>query len=257
MTTLDVTTPDGTVPVMVDDRGSGRTLLLLHGGAGPASVAVFAEMLVSRGERVVTPTHPGFGGTPRPEAVAGAAALAEVYDGLLDALDLTDVVVVGNSLGGWVAAELVLRENPRIAALVLVDAVGLAHPTEPIVDFFALTMDEVVELSYHESNRDRARADLAALPDEARAAMPGNRAALFAYGGSSMADETLSARLTAIAVPTLIVWGAADHIAPVSHAHLYTEAIPGAELDLIDEAGHLPQIETPDRLADDILRFAG
>ncbi len=90
--------------------------------------------------------------------------LAGLYLRLLDNLDLHDVTVVGNSLGGWIAAETALAHSDRISSVVLVDAVGLASSSDPIVDFFSLTMDEVVDLSYHPSHRAAARAAQQALP---------------------------------------------------------------------------------------------
>jgi len=86
--------------------------------------------------------------------------------------------------------------------------------------------------------------------------MAANRAALQAYGGATMDDATLLERLPAIAIPTLVVWGEADRMIPVEHGHAYAEAIPGAELRLIREAGHLPQLETPELLARLVWGFA-
>ncbi len=86
--------------------------------------------------------------------------------------------------------------------------------------------------------------------------MAGNRSALLTYGGVAMADPALAGRLPSITAPTLIVWGAADRIVAPSHGRAYAEAIHGATLRVIDEAGHLPQIETPDVLADVIWDFA-
>ena len=254
-TTHTVTTDAGLVTITVTDQGQGPTILLLHGGAGPQSVAAFATLLAEvHDARVLTVTHPGFGGTPRPDHLDSIAELAALYTELLDQLDLVDVTVVGNSLGGWTAAEMGLRGSSRISSIVLVDAVGLHLPSAPIVDFFSLTMDQVTELSYYEPERHRM--DLANLPDAARQLMAGNRAALLAYGGTAMADDTLLGRLPRLALPTLVVWGAADRVAPPAHGHAYAAAIPDARLDLIDTAGHLPQLETPDRLATDVRAFA-
>src|ERR1700761_6329082 len=97
------------------EAGSGRPVLLLHGGAGPQSVTGFADLLAERGHvHVIAPTRPGFSGTPRPESLTTVRGLAELYAGLLDDLDLTDVTVIGNSVGGWITAELALLGSRRI-----------------------------------------------------------------------------------------------------------------------------------------------
>src|SRR5262245_31959618 len=133
----------GRVEVSVDDRGAGPAYLLLHGGAGPRSVADFADRLAdSRSARVFVPTHPGFGGTERPATLRTVRDLAAVYVALLDRLELTDVTVVGNSVGGWIAAEMAVSGSPRIERMVIVDGVGIEVPGHPVVDFFALTFPQ-------------------------------------------------------------------------------------------------------------------
>src|SRR5580658_2051964 len=112
MTTPTDTTPTtvvlqvaglGSIDVTFAEQGSGRPFLLLHGGAGFQSVAGFAGLMAESNEvRVITPTHPGFGGTSRPELLTNPAGLASVYVELLNHLDFDDVVVVGNSVGGWI-----------------------------------------------------------------------------------------------------------------------------------------------------------
>src|SRR5690349_18752288 len=142
------------VPLTVDEAGSGRPFLLLHGGAGPASFLGFASQLAEqRPARVLVPTNPGFNGTPRPDGLADVRALAELYVALLDQLDLRDVTVVGNSIGGWVAAELALLASPRVTGVVIMNGVGLVVPGHPVADFFALTLDELTDLSYHDPSR--------------------------------------------------------------------------------------------------------
>jgi pimeloyl-ACP methyl ester carboxylesterase len=249
----------GTVPVTYTDRGSGPAMLLLHGGAGALSVAGFAELLASGGTaRVIAPVHPGFDGTPRPDHLASVAGLVQVYRQLLRDLGLTDVCVIGNSIGGWIAAELAVAESAapdrRVGSVVLVDAAGLQIDTAPIPDFFSLTLDQVMDLSYF--NPDAFRIDPAALPPERAAALAANRAALQAYSGSGMADPALLGRLPQVSIPTLAVWGAADRMIPVEHGRAYAAAIPAGQFRLIDKAGHLPQLETPDELLAAITEFA-
>ena len=242
----------GPVQVTVTERGAGAPILLLHGGAGPLSVDGFADLLAStRPVRVLTPTHPGFNGAPRPFALDGIGKLAQLYAGLLDELDLADVTVVGNSIGGWIAAELALLASPRVARVVLVDAVGIEVPGHPVVDFFALAMDEVAQHSYYEP--DRFRLDVDAMPPAARAIMADNRATLVVYGGRTMTDPTLRARLADVKPPMLVVWGEADRIADPGYGRAYADAIPGAEFTLLRRTGHVPQLETPELLRDTLL----
>jgi len=251
-TTLTIPISVGQVPIAFGERGSGRTVLILHGGAGPASVAGFADLLAEHtGARVITPTHPGFGGTPRPAALRTIAGLAELYTGLLDALDINDVIVIGNSLGGWITAELALRHSPRVGGIALVDAVGIDVPEHPVADFFALTPAQIAEHSYFDPSK-AVIPDLSTLPPAARQIALGNRDALATYGGS-MSDAGLLARLPSIDVPALVLWGEADRIADSDYGRAYAEAIPGAQFVLLKGTGHVPQVETPQTLLEALL----
>jgi pimeloyl-ACP methyl ester carboxylesterase len=237
----------GPVEVTVAEYGSGQPFLLLHGGAGPQSVTPFAELLAATHDvRVLAPVHPGFGGTPRPEALASVPGLAALYQALLDQLDLTDVTVIGNSVGGWITAEIALLKSPRVSGIVLIDAVGIEVPGHPVADFFALTVDQVFALSFH--NPDKFRIDPATLPPAAQAIAAGNRAALAAYAGTSMSDPALTGRLSALEIPTLVLWGDSDQIVDASYGRAYAAAIPMARFQLLPDTGHSPQLETPDQV---------
>ena len=254
--TLDLTLAGaGPLGVTIDDRGEGRPFLLLHGGGGPQTVAGFAELLATKEPaRVITPTHPGFGGTPRPGALADMAGLAALYRELLDRLGLDGVTVIGNSIGGWIAAELALLGSPRISGVALVDAVGIEVAGHPVTDIFPLSLDELARLSYHDPASFRI--DPAAMTEAQRAGMAANRAALQVYGGPRMTDPSLRGRLAATACPVLVVWGEADRIADPGYGRAYADAIPGARFELLTETGHLPQLETPEKLLRVVWDFA-
>jgi pimeloyl-ACP methyl ester carboxylesterase len=237
----------GPVDVTVDEQGEGRPFLLLHGGGGPGTVAGFAALLAgSRPARVITPTHPGFGGTPRPEALHTVAGLAELYVALLDHLGSGDVTVVGNSIGGWIAAEMALLASPRVSGIIVVNGTGVQVPGHPIADFFSLTMDQVTQLSYHDP--DRFRIDPATLPPAAQAGMAGNRATLAVYTSTGMSDPTLAGRLSAVETPTQVLWGDSDQIVDPDYGRAFAAAIPSARFQLLTDTGHMPQLETPDQL---------
>jgi pimeloyl-ACP methyl ester carboxylesterase len=253
-TTVTIQT-DGPVPVTYSDQGTGRTYLMLHGGGGPQSVTGFAGQLAkTESARVITPVHPGFAGTPRPDGLTTVAGLARLYAGLLDALDLTGVTVIGNSIGGWIAAEMAVLGSPRITGLLLVDAVGIEVPGHPVADFFSLTLDQVAELSYHDP--DRFRINPETMPAEQRAAMAGNRQALAVYAGTAMAGPDLRDRLGRVSVPTSVIWGDSDRIADAEVGRAFAAAIPGARFRLLPATGHMPQLESPDLLLAAIAEFA-
>src|SRR6476469_7256620 len=112
------------LPVTLTEAGEGRPALVLHGGGGPFTVAGIAGHLAET-MRAITPTHPGWNGTPRPESLSGIDDIALAYQGYLGDNDLSDVLVVGSSLGGWIGAEMAVRDDAgRISGLILIDAVG-------------------------------------------------------------------------------------------------------------------------------------
>jgi pimeloyl-ACP methyl ester carboxylesterase len=243
----------GSVEVTFSERGNGQPVLLLHGGAGPLSVVPWAELLGrTRPARVLTPTHPGFMGTARPEALATIAGLAQVYAELLRKLGLDGVTVIGNSIGGWIAAELALRAPALVQRLVLVNAVGIEVPGHPVADVFSLSPEELSRLSYYDPARFRF--DPSKLTPEQRAVFVANRATLKVYAGGST-DAGLRARLQGIAQPTLVVWGEADRVVDGDYGRAYAEAIPNARFQLLAGSGHVPQIETPELLAATVWPF--
>ncbi len=251
-------TVDGIGPVHVSfsDAGRGQPFLLLHGGAGPSSVGQFAELLAADA-RVIVPVHPGFDGTPRPPQLTDVRGLADVYAQLVRDLNLTGVCVVGNSFGGWIAAEIATAESAapdrRVSSVVLVDAGGLQLDGAPVPDVSRLTPEQIAQLSYFDPKRYVI--DPASMTDEQRAARGANFAAMATYGGSAMADPTLLDRLRAISIPVLVAWGEADRMIPVEHGRAYAATIPGGTFTLIPRSGHLPQLEAPAELRSAIAEF--
>ncbi len=241
MSTQKVTLLAETVPLTYSDEGHGRPYLLLHGGAGPGSMAGLAAGLAPTGH-VLLPTHPGFDGLPRPEWLSSVADLATLYLLLLERLDLQNVVVIGNSVGGWLALELGLRASPRLAAVVLLDAVGLepTAATGPILDPMTIAPAERGGTSWY----DPARYSLAPTTPEAVARMGANQQVMRVYAGEPyMYSPTLRDRLPQLKLPTLVLWGASDRIVQPAYGQQLAELVPGARFELVPQAGHFPQVE--------------
>lgn len=236
----------GSVELTVEEQGDGQPFLLLHGGAGPQSVAGFAQLLADKGHnRVIVPTHPGFGGTARPDGLDSVAGLAALYVGLLEDLGLEDVTLIGNSVGGWIAAEMALLGSPRISGMVLLDPVGIEVEDHPVADVSGLSVPEIQALSFHDPTPFRV--DPAAVPEAQQGIMAANGAALAVYaGGPAMADPSLLGRLGGITIPTLVLWGESDQIVVPDYGRAYAAAIHGACFEVLPATGHMPQMETPD-----------
>jgi len=239
--------------ITVTERGDGAPVLLLHGGAGPFSVAAFAESLPAH---VLTPTHPGFDSRPRPEWMDSIADLASSYLDLLDSRDLRQVLVIGSSIGGWIAAEMALRDNHgRIAGLVLINAVGIepSHPDQ-LADAAKVGPAEFLRLAWH---NPALRPDPTAMPAEQQTAMAANQQTLAVYAGMPyMHDPKLNRRLHRVTVPVLVAWGEKDGVAPMDYGRAYAALFPNAQFHPIPEAGHLPHMEQPELTVEAITKFA-
>ncbi|MFI7028261.1 alpha/beta fold hydrolase [Microbispora rosea] len=228
----------------VSEAGTGRPALILHGGGGPATVAGLAGHL-SRTTHTVTPVHPGWDGAHRPPWLTGIDDLALTYLHCLHRLGLRDVLVVGSSLGGWTAAEMAVRDTAGvITGLVLIDAVGVDVPGEPIRDFFSLDARGVAEYAWHDSQRFYV--DPAGVPADQLARRAADMATMRTLAGDPyMHDPKLLRRLRHLDVPALLLWGESDRIVTPAYGAAYADAFRNGRLEVIPEAGHLPHIEQP------------
>jgi pimeloyl-ACP methyl ester carboxylesterase len=231
-----------TLTLNFTDQGEGRNFLLFHGGAGLASVAGFGALL-AQSNRVVIPTHPGFNGTPRPEWFLSIADLATAYCALIDLLQLSNVTVVGNSVGGWIAAEMALRNSPRIVGAVLLNAVGIDTGSEAKSILNPLEIDPADRAKYAFFDQTFA---IAPSTPEAMAMMRSNFETLDVYAGHPfMHHLAFRQRLAGMAKPVLVAWGEEDRIVDLEYGRRYAESIPNSTFKPIAEAGHFPQIEKP------------
>ena len=224
-------------------NSEGSAVLYLHGGAGPRTMAGLATALSEHVYGIV-PTHPGFDATARPDGFDTVADLAVAYLDLLDALDLTGVMVIGNSVGGWIAAEMALRDTRgRIGALVLLNAVGIhAHMKDNEVrDTRVMAPAEMTQLAFH---NPAFRPDFSSFSDEQRAAAAANQRTLATYAGEAFThDPKLRGRLHRVTVPVLVAWGEQDGIALPLYGRGYAKSFPNGHFTSIADAGHFPHIE--------------
>jgi pimeloyl-ACP methyl ester carboxylesterase len=234
--------------------GAGAPMLMLHGAGGSPRFLPGMQALARKFE-VIVPQAPGFGGGDAPPWLATIGDWANFYLEFMEEFDLRAVHVVGLSLGGWVAAELAVRDASRLASLTLMDAPGIDVPDVPPLDTARLSEEAAVRAIYF----DEKFADEAV----ARALNPANDAVRRANqrtvakltGALKHHDPNLRRNLDRLRIPTLILWGENDRLYPLAYGEAWQKAIPGARLVVLPRCGHLPIQEKPEEFAASVADF--
>jgi pimeloyl-ACP methyl ester carboxylesterase len=242
-------------------HGDREPLVFLHdldylNGADYA----FVEGLASR-RRVLSPSHPGFGGSSLPEGFDSVDDLAYVY---LDWLrELGTVHLVGAGFGGWIAAEVAVRCSHHLQTLTLVDALGIKvgdRTTADIQDMFVLSPRDLVRACWHDPELGERLMPLATAgrdhdEDTLTRLLTNRRTAALVGWNPFMHNPKLRARLRRIDVPTLVLWGASDRLVSPEYGRAFASAIPHATFQTLEEAGHYPYLEQPTHFVEAVVRF--
>jgi pimeloyl-ACP methyl ester carboxylesterase len=255
----------GPLDLEVLRRGSGRTILLVHGVNPVSPKATFLDQLAEHGE-IIAPSHPGFGNSPRPDDFDTMYDLVHLYRELLDAIS-DKVTMIGFSFGGWIAAEVAVGGSPKLDRLVLVDPVGIklaGREERDIVHFFNTSPAELTRLAWHDpANRPSGIYGLGwqatiddRMSDAEMTALARNWDALALYAWRPhMYNPQLKHWLRRIRVPTQVLWGANDRIVTPDYGRAYSALIPGANFATIDQAGHHPELEQPRIFVEQVALF--
>lgn len=217
------------------EKGSGSPLLFLHGLEGIEGASGLIDTL-AESHSVIAPSHPGFGETDLPRGFDQVDDIAYFYLDLIKSRGLKDLTIVGLSFGGWVAAELLIKNTTGIARAILASPFGLkvgGPRRKQSDDLFMLSgVDVNVRLGLPPSGPP-AQMDPTALTRMLR-----SREATSLFGWSpSLNDPRLPRRLHRIDVPTLILVGADDSLAGPAIGQAYANAIPGSRLETVP-GGH-------------------
>ena len=248
---------------VVDTGGDGPALLFLHGLGGLWQNWLLNIPVFMQRYRVIAPDLPGFGCSELPAEPISIQGYAKVIDLLCERLGVRDVVVVGNSMGGFIGAELAISFPTRVHRLVLVSAAGLSTENQRREPLLTLARMWTLAATRGGSQRElivrRRRLRRAFLQSVVRypeklspaltweqvqgAAKPGFLPALAALLSYSYRD-----RLSEIEVPVLIVWGRNDILVPFEDAITYERLIgPNARRVIFDDTAHVPMLERPSR----------
>jgi len=234
--------------------GSGPTLLYLHGFGGLADSPLLRKL--SESHRVIATEHPGFGPSQIPDWMMGTGDLAFFYLDLLKTLDLKDVHLVGHAVGGWIAAELAIRNTARLKSLALLAPTGVVVPDVSIADIFLANAEDMVRRQLHDLSAPAVVAWIEAEHTKPIDYVLQNRAALARIGWSPrLHNPQLPYWLHRIDVPTLVVWGENDQIVPFACHRPYLEQIPSARLNALPQTGHALPVERADEIVETLNAF--
>jgi pimeloyl-ACP methyl ester carboxylesterase len=252
---IDIGPPDGTPVVFVHGLG-GRWQNWLE------NLPACAEA----GYRAIAVDLPGFGASQLPVERISIPGYGRWLEALLDALGVRAAALVGNSMGGFIAAEVAIVAPPLVERLVLVSAAGISSENERHERLFrvleraqaisALLSGAVVARAASLVTRPRLRRAalwfVAAHPEHLSPQMAYEQIAGVGTPGflpalDAVTDYPLRDRLPEIACPTLLVWGRGDRIVPVADADVFEELVPDARKVVWDDTGHVPMLEHPDR----------
>lgn len=232
-------------PTEVLTTGQGEPLLFLHGGG----IVEGFDFLDALSERfwALAPLRPGYGATQLDPPLTSPDQVAENFCHVLDELGVEKTVLVGHSLGGWLAARLAARFPTRVTELVLAAPYGMNVPEHPLANMMAMSPAE--RYAALTNNPEVWKGRLPAGPDpefEAARAREGEAMMRFVPGPH---DPELASVVPLIDKPTHLLWGEDDKIVPFAHAAAWQRAIPAASLTTFPGTGHLLFHERPGAVA--------
>jgi pimeloyl-ACP methyl ester carboxylesterase len=251
--------------VNVVEYGEGRPVLFVHGLGGSwqnwlENIPAAAEA----GYRAIAVDLPGFGASEMPAEKISIGGYGRFAEALLEELGTGPVALVGNSMGGFIGAEVAIQFPQHVQRLVLVSAAGISvehDRNERALDvmyrlerFTTMAVAGLAARADLVTTRPRARKALmyvvAAHPDRLPAALVAEQVRGAGKEGflpalDALTDYPIRDRLGQISAPALIVWGADDRLVPVRDADVFEELIPDARKVVFQDTGHVAMLERP------------
>lgn len=260
-------------PVNVIDVGQGPAVLLVHGLAGAWQNWLENVCPLSQAHRVIAVDLPGFGHSAMPADDISITGYAHCLESVCDQLDVDRVAVVGNSMGGFVGADMAIAHPERVSHLVLVAAAVLwnerrrARPMATVADVTeaatALLFAQLREALRRPRLRTAALSQVVRFPARVPAALAleqlrhSGTPEAFGQALQALYHYKLRDRLPEIECPTLVLWGRDDQLVSVKDAATLADLIPNSRTEIFDDTGHIPMLERPARFNALIEEFVG
>ncbi|HWI09467.1 MAG TPA: alpha/beta fold hydrolase [Solirubrobacteraceae bacterium] len=261
-------------PIDSTAASAEEPLIFIHGLSGCWQNWLEQIPHFARDRRVIAVDLPGFGQSEMPAEEISISGYADAIDALMGELGVDTAQIVGNSMGGFIGAELAIQHPARVERLVLVAAAGLSiesirterttglrHRAENIAFF---TLGNIASRSHQVALRPRLRHALLLLVAAHPAKLPGPLAAQQVLGSGkpgfsdaleAMCRYPLRDRLEKISCPTLIIWGDKDRLVPLKDASIFERLISDSRKIVYEDTGHVTMMERPARFNRDVRAF--
>ena len=237
--------------------GSGEPLVVLHGAGGNSGWLNYVNALSDK-YTVYLPSHPGYGKSERPDWLETMADLASFYTWFLEEQGLEGSRAIGFSMGGWLAAEIAASCRHAFSKLMLVDAAGIQPQQGEIADIFIISPAQVAELLFHDPKQAPEYESIYGgepTPEQTDIAEGNREMSVRLCWKPYMYDPRLPGLLARVNIPTRILWGGNDRLIPLECGHMFNQAIPGSDLVIIDNCGHVPQMEKTEEFVKAAVEF--
>ena len=242
------------------EAGSGPTLILLHGLGGSTQAWQFNIGPLAEKFHVVVPDQIGFGKSDKPLVMYRIRTYVDFLDQFCKQLKIERATLVGNSMGGWIAAMFTAAFPDRVDKLVLVDAAGYAPPKDLDTRvLFALnpTTREgmkilTAKVFYNKAFQTDAVIDMAIA---ARLAAGDGFTIKSITESIIRGEDFLDDTVKTIKRPTLIVWGREDGLVSLAEGERFHKDIASSKLVVFDQCGHVPNLEKPGEFNAAVIKF--
>jgi pimeloyl-ACP methyl ester carboxylesterase len=238
------------------EGGNGPPLLYLHSAGGETEWMPFHEELAKH-FTVLLPAHPGFADSKGLEEVRDVTDYAWHYVDMLAELKLSNVPVVGFSLGGWTGMELALLRPNLVSKLVLVNSAGVRIEGSRMAELFIDDLKKLRELLFLDPDSPVVKQAMPLTLEDPRIVLwlRAREATARVGWNPYLHNPRLPAHLHRITTPTLILWGRHDKLIPLAHGEYLAKALPNAKLEIFDRSAHMLPFEQPAEFAEQVRRF--
>ncbi len=253
-------TVDGYNIRYLESGSSSKKLVLLHGLGGYAERWRNIIPYLSEKYHVFVPDLIGYGKSDKPSVDYTVELFVRFTFDFIDALGLRKTNLIGTSLGGQVAVECAATQNPIIEKIVLISPAGVMKKSTPALDAYTMAAlypsRETIKTAYQMMVGDNKNVSEDAIDNFIENMSRPNAKMVFLSTLLGLKNSPdITEKLSAIKVPTLIIWGEEDKLIPMEYAKNFVSSINHSQFIIMNGCGHTPHIEEPKKLTEMVTKF--